>query len=238
MKAAISTPGRDGSSWQELKRNRIRKIERDEVNDADFAILKRIVERRGRDAAQMAVTPVDTVQYCSPRPQTPKPSSDVRVCLKKNNEGRIDSERDELQPPSAGTGLETPGQQCPPKEGIWEKGRTIADGYFLVGMGSNQGGYISSLTEHVGTRARTAATPAKLRDKTTSEENKQTEPGGKGEKAPLWNAAVILSFFFLGEALGHGRLVVFASCSLSFVGLSVCSVLYLLFLSGDHFSTS
>ena len=43
-------------------------------------------------------------------------------------------ERDELEPPSADTGFETPGQQCPPIEGIWETGQTIADGYLLVGM--------------------------------------------------------------------------------------------------------
>ena len=63
LKAAISTPVRDGSSWQKLKINLIRKIERDKVSDEDFAIIKRIVERRGRDAAQVIVTPVDTVQY-------------------------------------------------------------------------------------------------------------------------------------------------------------------------------
>ena len=56
------------------------------------------------------------------------------------------------------------------------------------------------------------------------EENKQLDPGGKGEKAPLWNAAVILSFFFLGGALGPGRLVVFASCF-----LSLCACLSALF---------
>ena len=160
----------------------------------------------------MTVTPVDSVQYCSPSPQTPEPSPDECVNLE-YNEGRMDPERGELEPPSAGTGLEMPGQQCPPNEGTWEKGPTIADGYLLVGMGSNRGGDvssptesvymragtkistttadISSPTEHVGTRAGTAATPAKRRHKTTSEENKQFGPGGKGEKAPLWNAAVI-----------------------------------------------
>ena len=97
----------------------------------------------------------------------------------------MDSELKELEPPSAGTGLETPGQQFPPNEGTWEKGRTIAVGYFLVGMGSTTTADISSQTEHVGTRVGTAATPEKRRDKTTSEENKQFDPGGKGEKAPL-----------------------------------------------------
>ena len=142
----------------------------------------------------------------------------------------MDPERDELEPPSAGTGFETPGQQCPPNEGTWEKGRTIADGYLLVGMGSNKRGDISSPTEHVGTRAGTAATPAKPRHKTTSEENKQYAPGGRREKAPLWNAAVILSFFFLGGALGHGRLVVFASCC-----LSLCACLSALFFIYSHY---
>ena len=34
----------------------------------------------------------------------------------------MDPERGELEPPSVGTGLETPGQQCPPNEETWEKG--------------------------------------------------------------------------------------------------------------------
>ena len=153
--------------------------------------------------------------------------SDVCVSLE-SKEGKVDQERDELESPSAGTGFETPGQQCHP---IWETGRTSADGFLTAGVGSNLGKHtsptteragarvgikitttfadISSPTEHVGTRAGTAATPAKPRHKTTSEENKQLDPGGKRGKAPLWNAAVILYFFFLGGALGHGRLVVF-----------------------------
>ena len=84
-------------------------------------MIKRYVEKRSREAAQVTVTPVDTVQYCSPSPQTPEPSPDVCVNLE-NNEGRMDPERGEFGPPSAGTGLETPGQQCPPNEGTWEKG--------------------------------------------------------------------------------------------------------------------
>ena len=106
----------------------------------------------------------------------------------------MDSERGELEPSSAGLGLETHGQQWPPNEGTWEKGQTIADGYSLVGMRSNQGGDISSpTTERVDTRAvRTTANVAflqqgyKSKDKYKgSEENKQFDPGGKGEKASL-----------------------------------------------------
>ena len=84
--------------------------------------------------------------------------------------------------------------------------------------------------------SRDSCDTGKPRDKTTSEENNQVDLGGKGEKAPLWNAAVGLFCFFMGGGLGHGRLVVFASCSLF---LCAClSVVYLLFLSGDHFSAS
>ena len=153
------------------------------MTDEEFAILKRLVEKRSREAAQVTVTPVSTVQHSIFRSPDPGMPSDICVSLG-SNEGRVNPELTELEPPSAGTGLETPGQQCPPNEGIWEKGRTIADGYFLVGVGSNQGGDISSPTEYVGTRAGTAATPAKPRDKTTSEENKQFDPGGKREKPP------------------------------------------------------
>ena len=129
----------------------------------------------------------------------------------------MNPEPTELESPSTGTGLETPGQQCPPNEERCETGRTIADGYLLVGMGSNQGADTFLSTERVGTRAGTATAPANLsntisrkarrkpRDKTPSKENKQFDPGGKGEKPPPWNAAVMVSyFFFRGGTLGHG----------------------------------
>ena len=84
-----------------------------------------------------------------------------------------------------------------------------------AGVGSNQEGNISLPTErakntttfidialpteYVGTRAGTAATPTKRKHKTISKENKQFDPGGKGEKAPPWNAAVTL-LSFSGES--------------------------------------
>ena len=80
--------------------------------------------------------------------------------MEEKYEGRMNPEPTELELSSAGTGIETSGQQCPPNEGTWETGRTIADGYLLVGMGSNQGGDISSPKERVGTRAGIATTPA------------------------------------------------------------------------------
>ena len=193
------------------------------------------MEKRSREAAQaqVTVTPVYTVQYCSPSPQTPEPSPDVCFELE-NNEGKMDPERGELESSSAVTGLETPGQQCPPNEGTWETGRTTADGFLTAGVGLNQGGNISlpmerakntttfadiSSTEHVDTRAGTALTPEKRRHKTTCEENKQFDPGGQGEKAPLWNAAITLSFLSYGErwAMGGSLLVlrVFCLCFVS-----------------------
>ena len=63
-------------------------------------MIKRYVEKRSREAAQAQVTvmPVDTVEYCSPSPQTPEPSPDVCVNLD-NNGGRMDPERGELESP-------------------------------------------------------------------------------------------------------------------------------------------
>ena len=193
-------------------------------------MIKRYVGKRSHEAVQtqVTVTPVDTVHYCSPSPRTPEPSPDVCVSLE-NNEGRMDPEQGELEPPSAGTGLETPEQQCPPNEGTWEKGRTIAAGYLLVGMGSNQEGDISSpTTECVDSQAvRTTANITFLQqghkpkdEENGSEKNKQFDPGGKGEKAPLWNAAVIFILLFSGESVWPWE----ARC-LCFLFLSVCVLL-------------
>ena len=214
------------------------------MGDEEFAVLKRLVEKRSREAtpAQVTVTPVDTVQHCTPCTQTPEPSPDV--CFKlENSEGKMDPERGELESSSAGMGLETPGQRCPPNEETWETGRTTADGFLTAGVGSNQGGNIYlPTTESVGTRTSTKSTRTKaditflhlghkLRDEEKgSEENKQFDPGGKGEEAPLWNATVTLPFLFCGErwAMGGSLLVlhvfglcVFFSCPLCF--LNYCS---------------
>ena len=100
--------------------------------------------KRSREAvqAQVTVTPVDTVQHCSPCPLDPEMPADV--CMRfESSEGKKGQELKELESPSAGTGLETPGQQCPPNEGTWDQGRTTADGFLTAGVGSNQRGNIS-----------------------------------------------------------------------------------------------
>ena len=62
-------------------------------------------------------------------------------------------ELEELELPSAGTGLETPGQQCSRNEGILETGRTTAAGFLTAAVDSSQGGRIPPTTECVDTRA-------------------------------------------------------------------------------------
>ena len=90
--------------------------------DEEFAVIKRYTEKRNCEAAQVTVTPVSTVEHCIPQSLNPEMPPDVCASLE-SNEGKMDPELKELEPPSAGTGLETPGQQCPPNEGTWENGR-------------------------------------------------------------------------------------------------------------------
>ena len=189
----------------------INAIEQGQLSDEGYAILKRLVEKRDREAAQVtAVIQDDTEQHCSPISQTPEPPSVVYFNLE--NEERM--ELDELKSSSAGTGLETPGQQCSPNEGVWETGRITANGFLTAGVGSSKKGNISSSTERatrtvtVAGISSTAATPSKRRHKTFNKQNKQFDPGGRREKAPPWGAAVTLPSFS-GEKLG-GFLYVFS----------------------------
>ena len=146
----------------------------------------------------MTVTPVDTVQHCSPISQNSVPPS--RVCFNLENEGRMDLELGKLKSSSAGTGLNTPGQQCPPNEGVRETGKTTASGILTVGADPSRGENISS-TERatrmvtVADISSIAATPSKRRHKTFSEENKQFDPGRRKKKVPPWKAAVPLLCF-------------------------------------------
>ena len=143
-----------------------------------------------------------------------------------------------LKSSSAGTGLETPGQQCDP---IWETGLTTADGFLTAGVGSDLGKHTPPTTERVDTRAvRTTATTSAASNITFlqqgykpkcknkgSEENYQFDPGGKEEKPRPWNAAVTFHSFFWGElwAMG-GPLLVLRVCLSVFFCLP-CSVVML-----------
>ena len=57
--------------------------------------------------------------------------------MEEKDQGRMNPEPTELELPSACTGLETPGQQCPSNG---ETGRTTADGYLLFWRGLELGG--------------------------------------------------------------------------------------------------
>ena len=216
LKDAISMPSQKVSKLineiEEGKKKKIAEFRSDSLDELlatfEFARVKEYVEKWSREAApaQVTVTPDDTAQHCSPCSPNPDMPSYVRFKLK-SSQGKMDPERAELESSSAGTGLETPGQQCPPNAGMWEKGRTTADGSLTAGVGSNQGGNIfSPTTESVDTRAgnkskRTTADITFLQQghKPRSEENKRFDPGGKGEKASPWNGAVTL-LSFSGES--------------------------------------
>ena len=92
---------------------------KEKLPDEELAVIKRYMDKRSREAtqAQVTVTPVDTVQHCSPC--APNPDMPPDICFKlKSNKGKMDPEQGELEASSAGTGLKTPRQQCPPNEGI------------------------------------------------------------------------------------------------------------------------
>ena len=146
----------------------------------------------------------------------------------------MDPESDQLKPPSAGMGFETPGQQC---HLILATGQTTADDCLLVDVGWKLGGNTFSSTERIDTRADSKVTTpstasntvsrqdAKSNDKTTSrEENKQFDPVEKDGSHRLGKRVYRYCFFSWGES-GHGCpllvLCAFSACQ------SVCCVLFL-----------
>ena len=198
MRDAISIPAESRPRQKDSMDELLAKFE--------YAEIKRCMDKRCREEeqAQMTAKPVGTVQHCSPISPNPDMPSNAFVKLE-NNEGTTDPELEKLTSSSASTALETPGQQGPPNEGTLEQRQTTANGFLTAGVGSSKERNIATSTTTVSGISSIAATPPKRRHKTSSEENKQFDPGGRGEKAPPWNAAVPLHFFFWGEA---GRLLV------------------------------
>ena len=171
----------------------------------EFARIMEYVEKRSREAAKVHVTvkPDGTVQHC--RPCSPNPDRPLGVYFNsKNSEDEMGPELEKRESSSAGTSPETPGQQCPQHEGVWETGRIIANGLLTADVDSRKRGNVSSRTERA-TRTVTvadissiAATPSKRRHKTFCEENKQFDPGGQGEKARLGTR--LYSTFISGQS--------------------------------------
>ena len=81
---------------------------KEDLPDEELAAIKRYVERQSREAAQVAVPPVSTTHRSIPRSLNPETPSHVYVSMEEKEEGRMNPELTELEPPSAGTGLETP----------------------------------------------------------------------------------------------------------------------------------
>ena len=238
LKEAISKPAR--TPWQ--KTAEFVDGLKGKLPDWELAEIKRYVEKRCRKAqAQMtAVTRDDSVQHCSPISPNPDMPSNAFVKLE-NNEGTMSQELEELTSSLASTGLNTPGQQeSPPNEGVWETERITTDSILTAGVDSSKEG--SSPMESVDSRASQesttttvagtssiAATPSKRRLKTSSEENKQFDPGGRGEQATPWKAAVPLPFFSGSDA---GRLLVCLSGAELrglFFFFRLCSVFFFFF---------
>ena len=114
----------------------------------EFARIKEYVEKRSREAAKVHVTvkPDGTVQHCSPC--SPNPDRPSGVCFNLENSGdEMSPELEKLESSSAGTAPETPGQQCPPHEGVWEAERIITNGLLTAGVDSREKGNVSSSTE-------------------------------------------------------------------------------------------
>ena len=210
LKEPISMPAEDTVNRPRQK-NSLDKL----LANFEFARIKEYVAKWSREAVQVqvTVTQVNTVQHSSPCPLDPELPSDACVNLE-NNEGRMDPELDELISSSTGTGFKTPGQQCPPNEGIWETGRTTAPGILTAGAGPSQGEDISSPTERVkNTRITADTTCLQQGHKTFSEQNKQFDLGGRRTKAPLWNAAVALLFLSAESWKASCLCFVFCRCS-------------------------
>ena len=109
LKDAISMPFR-ARPWQ--KTMKFVDGLKGDLPDETLAAIKRYVERQSREAAQVAVPPVSTAHHCIPRSLNPEMPSHVYISMEEKEEGRMNPELTELEPSSAGTGYETPGQQC------------------------------------------------------------------------------------------------------------------------------
>ena len=156
--------------------------------------------------------PVDTAQPCSHRSRSSEVSFDVRVCMERNDEGTMNPERDQLEPPSARTGFETLEQQCLPN---WETGRTTAADYLPVGVGSKfEGNPFSVVKAAVGMRADSEITTPSTASNTVflqaANLKRRRQPAKKTRNStPRWErrgatafesgCTGILLFFFLGE---------------------------------------
>ena len=200
LKEIISMPAR--TPWQ--KTAEFVDGLKGKLPDWELAEIKRYVEKRCRKEAQaqaqMTAKPVGTVQHSSPISPNPDMLSNAFVKLENNN-GTMSQELEELTSSSAGTNLETPGQQGPPNEGTLEQRQTTANGVLTAGVGSSKERNIATSTTTVSGIFSIAATTPKRRHKTSSEENKQFDPV-EDERRPRLGMRLYLYISFSRAKLG------------------------------------
>ena len=108
LRDAISMP--EGDRFSPRAKSFIKEIGQGRVNstnaigqstanmtDEELTILRRLVEKRDREAAQVTVPPVCTVQHCITRSLNPKIPSDVYVSREEKDEGKTNPEPTELE---------------------------------------------------------------------------------------------------------------------------------------------
>ena len=192
----------------------INAIEQDKLSDEEYATLKRCMEKRVRETAQVtAVTRDHTVQHCSPCSPNPDRPSGVH-CNLENNEGEMDPRMKEgPKSPSASTGLNTPGQQSPPNEGVWETGRITADSILTAGVDSSKKrkyfvtdgkcGHASQSKEYKnGNGCRNlfdSCYPAKTKAQDIQRRKQAVRPGWKRRAGPALESGCTSTFLFLGR---------------------------------------
>ena len=175
LKEAISMPAEDTVTrpWQKDSLDEL-------LANFKFARIKEYVDKRSREEAQaqMTVKPVGTVQHC--RPCTPNPDMPSGVYFRlENTEGEMDPGLKEPKSSSAGTGLNTPGQHCPPNEGIRETGRTTASGTLTAGASSSKKRNISTSTGTVAGISSTDATRNTADSRHSAKRTNSLTPEGK-----------------------------------------------------------
>ena len=99
LKWPVEKRGREDGELQKKKMAEFRNDSLDELlENFEFARVKEYVEKRSREAtqAQVTITPVDTLQHCSPCPPNPDIPSDVYFRLE-SSEGKMGPELMELE---------------------------------------------------------------------------------------------------------------------------------------------
>ena len=175
------------------------------LSNFEFARIKEYVDKRSREEAQaqMTVKPVGTVQHCSPC--LPNPDMPPDVCFNLENEVRIELE--ELKSSSAGTDLNTLGQQCPPNEGIRETGRTTTSGTLTAGRVQAKIKIFRQARERLQASLRQLQPRDTADSRHSANKTSNSTPVG-GERRHRLGTRLHLYFFFWGEAW---RLLVCAS---------------------------